>query len=485
MSDLQSASVPRDLIGARCKRICPASFWNLGKPPPVANRNSPPLRRWSATWKALEAELSGETAPVPLEQGLDPVQAAIVASQIRTAASRLPDADQGEIDLEWPSVSVPIDAEELQVFFQFAVTRPDGRLEMYKLKTGQLREDSEFATPAEEISAVVSDPRFPDRMEAYELRATDGETIRLEMDGDKADTTLRALERDYRRMLDASPAQVRAGTHCSTCKVADRCRTFPAIKPGAEEIVPLPKRLPSAFRLMIPKSRLPEMDYCQRRAAWRTVFSIPPDPDHYWAEVSPNLELGNRFHQLMAEALLSDDPDSHFAGDLETESLYRQHLSLPCTSGLRITKTEFPLGFTVRVPTARGPTSVVVYGLADGAGREEDGTPAVIDHKTGTAPRTSPHEAELYALGALLRFRKAPTVATHIHQLSTSGKEPVCDRRAWTRDGINDLARQLGRLAETAAHWDYLDATSPPYQAGEWCATCPFEKRCLSYRKKV
>ena len=483
MSDWDSASVPRDLINTPSKRTCPGSFWNLGKPAPRPNPNSPPLRRWKATWHALEAKLSNQTVPSSLEPDFDPVQAAIVASQIRTAASRLPSADHGEIDLAGPPVSVPIDSEELEVFFQFAVKQPDGRVEMYKLKTGQIREEAEFATAAEEISAVVRDPRFPDRMEAYELRATDGETIRLEMDEDNAGKTLRALERDYRNMLGASPDEVRAGTQCSTCNVADICKTFPAIRPGTAEIVPLSKRLHSAFRLMIPKSRLPEMDYCQRRAAWRTVFSIPPDPDHYLSEVSPSLELGNRFHKLMAEALLSEDPASHFAGDLETESLYRQHLSLPCTSGLRITKTEFPLGFTVRIPTDRGPTSVVVYGLADGAGREEDDTPAVIDHKTGASPRTYPHEAELYALGALLRFPKASTVATHIHQLSTSGKDPVCDRRVWAREQVNDLARQLGSRAETAAHWDYLDATSPPYQVGEWCATCPFERRCLSYRQ--
>ena len=483
MSDLDSASTPRDLVNTPSKRICPASFWNLGKPAPGANRNSPSLRRWNATWHALEAELSGQAVPAPLEQGFDPVQAAIVASQIRTARSRLPSADRGEVDLDWPLVSIPIDSDQLRVFFQFAVRHPDRRLELYKLKTGQIREESEFATPYEEIAAVVNDPRFPAEMEAYELRATDGELIRLEMDREKAGNTLLALEQDYRQMFDACPDDVNPGIHCSTCKVADRCRTFPLIDPRGSAIVPLRKRLASAFRVMIPKSRLPEVEYCQRRAAWKTVFSIPPDPDHYGSEISPGLELGNRFHRLMAEAVLSDDPAAHFAGDLETESLYRQHLGLPCTSRLRIYKTEYPMGFTVRIRTARGPISVVVYGLADGAGREEDHTPAVIDHKTGASPRTYPYEAELYALGAFLLFKRAPNVATHIHHLSTSGQDPVCDRKVWAREQINDLALQLGSLADTVARWDYVDATSPPYRVGEWCATCPFEQRCLSYRE--
>lgn len=482
MDDLPSPSSPRDLINARSKRHCPASFWNLGGRAPRANPNSPSLKRWNATWEALARQLGGMTGSPHPEQDFDPVQAAIVAAQIRTAKSRLPSASGGEVDLDWPAVSFPIDAEELRVFFQFAVTQPDGRLEMYKLKTGHVGEESEFATPAEEIAAVVSDPRFPDEMEAYEWRATDGEVIRLEMDRDKARQKLDDLKRDYLRMLESDPEEVRPGPHCSTCKVADRCRTFPAIKPRAKEIVPVGKPLPSHIRLMIPKSRLPEMDFCQRRAAWRAVFSIPPDPDHYWSEVSPSLELGNRFHNLMAEALLSDNPASHFSGDLETESLYRQHLSLPCTPGLRITRTEFPLGFAVRIPTWHGPTSVVLYGLADGAGRESDDIPAVIDHKTGRSPRTYPYEAEIYAMGALLRFSTAPAVATHIHHLSTAGDEPVCDRKVWKRELIQNLATQLGSLAETVAGWNYLDATSPPYEVGDWCSTCPFEQRCRDHR---
>ncbi|MCQ3804449.1 MAG: PD-(D/E)XK nuclease family protein [bacterium] len=450
-------------------------------PPPGASRNVPPLRRWSAIWEFLAAELTGKPPPVPVEERFDPVQAEIVAAQINRVLPLLPVPGRGEFDFDWPQLNYQIGPEELNVFFQFAHRGSDGVLKMYKLKTGQIKEGAEFATAPEEISVVVSDPRFPTSMEAYEMRTADGEVIRLEMPPAQGQETLASLERDYRRMRDSEPRIV-AGVHCTTCKVSDLCDTFPALNPEAMEVIPFEKRKASGFRIMISKSRLPEMALCQRRAAWKTMFSIPVDPDHYSLETSPGLELGNRFHKLMAQALLSSDPASFFSEDLEVEALYRQHLALPCVADLSIGKTEFPLGFSVRFGAGQKPVSVVLSGVADGVGREGDGTPAVIDHKTGASPRVYPYEAELYALGTLLRFREAPAVATHFHQLSTSGKTPICDRKVWKREEMEETTRQLINLAQTASQWDLLDATSPPFEVGEWCGTCPFEQRCRSHR---
>ena len=473
-------STPKELINAPSKRKCPGSFANLGEASPAVNPNTPSLRRWKATWEALEAELIDSPKPAPPEEQFDPVQAAIVAAQVNRVRKLLPSLDQGEIDRDWPHLIIPIDTEELRVSFQFTQTSSEGLLKMFKLKTAQIDEETEFATAAEEIAAIVTDPRYPDRLEAYEMRTADGELIRLEMPRRQAREVLAELEADYQKMANSDPMIV-AGPHCVTCKVADLCDAFPRLDEGAEKINPPKKRKPSAFRLMISKSRLPEMAYCERRAAWRLWFSIPPDQDHYSREISPGLAVGNRFHHLMAKALLSDEPASVFSGDLEMESLYRQHLSLPCTSTLNIKETEFPLGFSVRFGAGHKPVSVVLYGIADGVGREEDGTAAVIDHKTGSSPRAQPFEAELYALGAFLRLKSA-TVATHIHRLSTIGEDPVCDRKVWERTQMEKLILQLGRIAESAAQWDYLDATSPPFQVGEWCSTCPFERRCRSHR---
>ena len=394
----------------------------------------------------------------------------------------LPARDRGEIDLDFPRLSVPIGHHDLEVFFQFVHADPDGVLKMYRLKTAQIREGQEFVSAPEEIAAVVSDPRFPDSLEAYEIRTADGEMIRLEMAREVAEETLAKLECDYRRMAGAEPEDVHPGLHCSMCNVADLCRTFPAIDPSAKEIAPHRKRrLPSANRLMLSKSRLEDMDLCQRRAAWRAWFSMPADLDHLSRETFPGLAAGSRFHHLMAEALLSDDPDSYFRGDPEMEPLYGQHRSLPCTPSVHVKATEFPLGFTVRFRTEQGSVSVVSYGLADAVGREPDGTPAAIDHKTGHAGGSKPHEAEIYAFGALLRFPNSPTVATHIHHLAL-GRDPICERVVWERDRIRDLASRLVSLAEAAARWDLLDATSPPFRVGEWCGTCPFEQRCRSFR---
>lgn len=476
------ASAPKDLVKTPSKRHCPASFWNLGRSAPAVNRRAPTLRRWTAVRDALVAELGGEPPPEPPEARFDPVQAAIVAAQIRKAKPRLPSPERGEVDLEWQHLSTPIGADELQVFFQFARRTPGGPVELYKLKTARIAEEVEFATSAEEIAAVVVDPRFPDGMEAYELRTADGELIRLEMAADRAREALADLGRDYRRMLRSDSRELVAGPHCPTCEVAEVCPTFPAIDPGGGGNTLPVRRLPSAVRLKVSKSRLAEMDYCPRRAAWKAVFSIPPDADHRSRDASAGVEVGNRFHMLMAEALLSPDPASFFAGDPEMEALYRRHLGLPCTAGLRLSGTEFPLGLTVRFRTRAGSVSVVLYGLADAVGREADGTPAVIDHKTGLAPRSLPHEAELYGLGALLRIRDASSVATHIHRLSTGGTPPACDRKVWRRDQVGDLAERFARLAGIVASWDLTDAASPPYRVGEWCGTCPFEQRCAAHR---
>ena len=475
-------STPKDLVGKPSRRICPGAFANLGGRPPTTNRNAPPLRRWKATWDALSSQLSGEQPAAWSGEPFDPVQAAIVTAQIKRAKPLLPTGDRGEFDLDWPRLSFPIGHRELEVFFQFVHADPDGFLKMYRLKTARIREEDEFVSAPEEIAAVVSDPRFPDSLEAYEIRTADGEKIRLEMAPDKARETLSHLESDYQSMVEADPEDIHAGPHCSMCDVADLCRTFPAIDPSAEKIAPRRKRrLPSAYRLMLSKSRLEEMDLCQRRAAWRAWFSIPADLDHQSRETSPALAAGNRFHRLMAQALLSDDPGSYFRGDPEMEPLYLQHQNLPCAPPVRVRATEFPLGFTVRFRTEGHSVSVVSYGLADAVGREPDGTPTAIDHKTGLSGGSNPHEAEIYALGALFRFPDSPAVATHIHHL-TVGRDPVCERVAWERDRIVELVSRLGSLAEAAARWDLLDATSPPFRVGEWCGTCPFEQRCLSFR---
>ncbi|MDE0231917.1 MAG: hypothetical protein OXN93_06510 [bacterium] len=475
-------STPKDLVGKPSKRICPGAFANLGGYPPTSNRNAPALRRWKATWDALSSELTGGPPPGASGEPFDPVQAAIVAAQIRRSKSLPPPRDRGEFDLDFPRLSVPIGHQELEVFFQFVHSDPDGFLKMYRLKTAQIRAEDEFVSAPEEIAAVVSDPRFPDSLEAYEIRTADGEMIRLEMPQGEAKKTLEKLECDHRRMVGADPGDIRPGSHCSMCDVSDLCRTFPAIDPSAEEVAPhRGRRLPSSYRLMLSKSRLEDMDLCQRRAAWRAWFSIPADLEHQSRETSPGLAAGSRFHRLMAKALLTDDPGSYFSADPEMEALYTQHLSLPCTPPVTVRATEFPLGFTVRFRTERHSVSVVSYGLADAVGREPDGTPAAIDHKTGLSGGSNPHEPEIYALGALLRFPNSPTVATHIHHLAR-GRDPQCERVAWERDRIGELASRLGSFAETASRWDLLDATSPPFRVGEWCGTCPFEQRCLSYR---
>ena len=249
-------SAPKDLVGRLSRRRCPGAFASLGGRPPNTNRNAPPLRRWKATWEALSAALTGGRPAGRSEDSFDPVQAAIVAAQIKRAKPLLPARDREEFDLDWPRLSHPMGHEELEVFFQFVHADSDGFLKMYRLKTAQIREGEEFVSAPEEIATVVSDSRFPGSLEAYEIRTADGEVIRLEMEPTRAKETLTQLESDYQAMVGADPDDIHPGFHCSMCDVADLCRTFPAIDPSMGDSRPTQKT-PTAFGLPADALQIP------------------------------------------------------------------------------------------------------------------------------------------------------------------------------------------------------------------------------------
>ncbi|MGH8874059.1 MAG: hypothetical protein ACRDVM_02230, partial [Acidimicrobiia bacterium] len=152
-------------------------------------------------------------------------------------------------------------------------------------------------------------------------------------------------------------------------------------------------------------------------------------------------------------------------------------------------RTEYELGSTLVVPgvvvdgrdrVGSGEVAVVLIARADAVGREEDGTPAVIEHRTGPASRSLPFEQDLYAVGAALATRR-PRVAVHTHHLERPDG-PICDRTVYEEGDLDRAVERLRGAAQTIAAWHPYDALSPGYRVGGWCQGCPFERRCTSFR---
>ena len=251
--------------------------------------------------------------------------------------------------------------------------------------------------------------------------------------------------------------------------------------------------------VVVTKSRLPVLDQCERRVAWRALYGIPRDDGHDTDR--HDSRYGRHFHEAIAAALLSSDPDAAFRTAVismpESESsdllsYWEQHLSLVEAEPHPVTvrDTEYPVGATWVLPgpdlnTKTGElredlVAVVLLGFTDAVGREASGLPAVIDHKTG-ANTLVPFETELYAVGAALLLN-ANKVAVHRHQL-TLGQDPACDRIVFDEAKLQTARELLAERAARIAAWHPTDALDPSFHVNpSWCGACEFRERCENYR---
>ncbi len=151
--------------------------------------------------------------------------------------------------------------------------------------------------------------------------------------------------------------------------------------------------------MLLPKTAVKALANCERQVAWKRLYGIPDDEGdedegHYRA-------VGNTFHELIAPALLTDDPTEAFETSLLTldpsevatmRHLFARHLQLEAAHEhtIHYRAVEHQIGVTLTVPgpdvDSRGtlqenkPVAVVLMARADATGHESDGTPAVVEH---------------------------------------------------------------------------------------------------------
>lgn len=468
-------------------RECPAADGPGSKLPDCQ------LERWKSLYAAIrdwyradEPEEQAVPAAVERQLGwLDAVQREI-AEDLFTAWRRLfPKVPEEEIDDDppWSRVYSEELHAELSAAVQIGIRSPRG-VEFVKIRTGRTRsEDEEVAVlleGAEEEggqfveAALESDDRIPLAMPPAERRE---HIARL------FDTWTRHRERKQRG--------TRPGLHCFTCPRPARCGQYPEVGRHG--------RVRSGTRtVVITKKWLLRMKHCHRQTAWKRLYGIPEERDQ--EDDVDRWSRGSSFHKMIAAVILEDDPRAAFEIAIQAAApsevahlrwLFDRHEQLVSAEPHPVSfkAAEYELGATFVVAgidldsrdrLREADVAVVFVARADATGSERDGTPAVVEHRTGSDPEIEQVELDLYALGAAL-LAQEQRAAVHLHHMGLPDG-PVCEREVYDAGALQHARERLEPLAEEIAHWHPRDARSVRYEIGEWCRWCPFEERCMRFR---
>jgi hypothetical protein len=462
---------------------CPASA-GRGSQLPRA-----PLDRWIAVRYSLEAALTNggdvEGAVDDNAAWLDPVQRDLVTDLVDNGIMVLGASDaDAEFDPDDNVVAVDIPAlnVELASYFQIVVTDPRdaAKAEYLKIRTG--REGTSTSEAAILLAGGDPGSSFADLM----LRDGTIEPIELSPLGIEEEiarlTDLAGRESDLRNRIP--------GRQCYRCDRVATCGQYPtsdAYRVGSRQRT-----------IRVSKSDVLRLHQCQRRLAWKAIYAIPADQAD---EPGPAAMTGLLFHEILAEVLVSEDPDGTFAGLLDRVSpddrdtmatLYDRHRQIESTHvPVHYGLAEYQVGATFVLEgldadrdgnvTSGAAVAVAVIARTDAVGREPDNTPAVIEHRTGkSSDRIDDRETALYAL-SVARLLRVGTVAVHQHSLGAQG-DPECIRVVYDADGLAQAEALLRQVLAPIATWSPVDATEPPYTVGDWCTGCPYQSRCTEYR---
>jgi len=462
---------------------CPASVGPKSKMPRAA------LDRWLAVRYALEEALANggdvDAAVDANADWLDPVQRELVAELVSNCvvllgtsdAEVLFDPDDNPVTVDHPGLN-----GELVSYVQVDVTDPHdpGKLERLKIKTGK-----QGTSPAE--AAILLSGSDPGTSLA-DLMLRDGTIESIELSDDERDKELERLfglaGREW-NLKDRRP-----GWQCHLCDRVARCGQYPA-----------PARYKVGTRqrtIRISKSDVVRLDECHRRIAWKAVHVIPSDAGD---EAGPGAAIGLLFHEAIANVLVADDQEAAFTAELDRvspddrpilETLFDRHKQIEADHiPVEYKLAEYPVGATFILAgldadrdgnvTDDAQVAVTVIARTDAVGREADGTPAVIEHRTGrTSDRIDERETALYAV-SVARLLRAVAVAVHQHSLGTEG-DPECIRILYDEDSLVEAERLLTSVLAPIAMWHPLDATEPARKVGDWCTGCPYKERCERFR---
>lgn len=457
----------------RLGEACPVAIGRRRTKGPTAA-----LDRWVAVRDAV-VEWAGQPGTVDIERiesdllgHLDPVQREVAARLFARCRDAIGDAD---VDADPVAARVISDDGRfaLRVPYTFALTHPEGDTELLRLKLTRPSDADEAA-----VLALGTDPgAIPG-----DLLADPGQVEPIDVDPAEAERRVAALF----ALADAAPVgdRPRPGFHCWRCDRSAVCGAYPD---------PWGHRIPSSARtIKVSRSTLARLAECDRRVAWKALHQLPTPEEGLFDDPSTALVVGQALHRVLETALLDDDPEgvvaTHAAGLPASEQadlwlLWERHTALSTgePAGVDVTRTELPFGVTLPVPDA--DTAVVAIGTIDAAGREADGTAAVVEHRTGGLAEIPHLEQELYAVATWLATGDE-RVAVHHHHLRAD-PAGACTRRVFEGDDLRAALDDLLAAAQAIAGWDPFDSLQPRHTIGDWCRTCPFEVTCRSWRDEA
>lgn len=446
------------------------------------------LDRWMVVRDACASWHTGTDPQEVIDQQfgvLDAVQREIVTELFMSYVSLMGASRDRATNVESDPVVVPhpdIDAS-VSASVTFTLSGDDGP-ELVKLRTG--RNGSSRWEKA--VLLTAKDPHDT----VVEVMTAAGTVDHAYMDDADRDAALAEIFAAWEaQRSDTTRRGTRPGYWCFTCPRPAQCGQYPVID-GARVYA-------STRTIRLPKTWATTLRTCHRKVAWKQLHGITEDGEDLDDE---RRSRGVRFHDIIGTALTSEDPQAAFevalravpeSEILNMEWLWERHLELEREHEHPITvvETEYQVGATAMVrgktSDSRGrvregqPVAVVFMGRADATGREADGTPAVIEFRTGAgAAEINQLEVDIYAVGvALLTGRDR--VAVHLHQLGLADG-PVCVREFYDVGRIAEAIQRLEDPATTVANWHPDDATDPRYTVGPWCDQCVFRLRCTRHR---
>ncbi|MCH7845652.1 MAG: PD-(D/E)XK nuclease family protein [Acidobacteria bacterium] len=469
---------------------CAASWPSPGPTSARGGDTAPPLVRWLAVRDAIEAwhTAADPDAAVAGALGhLDPVQREICGGLIEAYQRAARRDDPISFDVDPIEVSDRTDRFVLRSWPTAVLSSPGEPAEVVKLRTGG------DGTGVDEAAVLVTGG--PEGASFVDLMLSHDDQVQIELTDEERHAALSRLFGTARRVTELRPSQrvVTPGRACYMgCVRPAYCGAYP----------PATDRTPGsrARLVVVSKTALATLARCERRAAWKHFYSIPPDSTDI-EDTGPG--VGLHVHDILAAILLEEHPkplvdellanvppsevadvrfciDNHLAIDDEHDG--------PLT--YRRPNLQAGLTFVIddgAAPGAPGKTeqvAAVVICEIDAVGREADGTAAIVEHKTSDRPL--PHEQDLYAVAGWQHLTAAgyppDIIAVHHHFLARSDS-PRCERAAFGPEDISAATARLQAVVERVARWDPLNAARPDPKASfdSYCAHCPFQARCARH----
>ena len=469
---------------------CASSWPSPGPTSARGGDTAPSLVRWVAVRDAVEAwhTAADPAAAVAGVLGhLDAVQREIcddLVEAYQRAASR---DDPIGFDVDPIEVSDPSDRFAVLSWPTAVLSPPGEPVEVLKLRTGR------DGTSVDEAAVLVTGG--PEGASFVDLMLRDDDQVRIDLTEKERETALSDLFATARRVTELRPSQrpVSPGRACYMgCTRPAYCGAYP----------PATDRTPGsrARLVVVSKTALATLARCERRAAWKHFYAVPPDPTDT-EDIGPG--VGLHVHEILAAVLLEEDPDpivdellaSVPPSEVATVRFcIDNHLGIDDEHDGPLTyrRPDLQAGLTFvvdggAVPGAPGQTdqvAVTVICEIDAVGREADGTAAIIEHKTSDRPL--PHERDLYAVAGWQHLAAAGhppgAIAVH-HHFHARPDAPRCERAVFGPEDIAAATNRLQDIVEHVAQWDPLNAEEPRPKASfdSYCAHCPFQSRCARH----